>query len=55
MELAEKNFVSIKFTVFITFKKLPKVTYTCINNFNKQPPMNNAKEYDLNYAILVPY
>ena len=34
---------------------LPKYIYmyTCIDNMNKQPPMDNAKEYDLNYAILV--
>ena len=25
--------------------------YTCIYNFNKQLPMDNAKEYDLNYDI----
>ena len=40
--------------MFISFIKLPKVTYTCIN-FNKQLPMDNMKEYDLNYAILVSY
>ena len=29
--------------------------YTFIYNFNKQLPMDNVKEYDLNYAILVSY
>ena len=29
--------------------------YTCTDNFNKQLPMDNANEYDLNYAILVSY
>ena len=27
--------------------------YASIYNFNKQLPMDNVKEYDLNYAILV--
>ena len=40
--------------MYISFKKFPNVTYTCMN-FNKLPPMDKAKEYDLNYANLVSY
>ena len=29
--------------------------YTCTDNFNKQPPMDNEIEYDLNYATFVLY
>ena len=40
--------------MFISFKKLPTVTYTCMD-FNKQLPMDNANEYGLNYANCVSY
>ena len=44
----------IKFGIFITFKKLLKVADTCIHVWilNKLPPMHNAYEYDMNYAIV---
>ena len=37
-----------------SFQKSP-LMYTCIYNFNKQMPMDSAKEYNLNYASLVSY
>ena len=39
--------------MFISFQKLPKATNTCIHVWilKKLPPMDNANEYDLNYAI----
>ena len=38
----------------IRFEKLPKVANTCIHVWilNKLPPIGNAHEYDLTYAMV---
>ena len=48
----------IKFTMFISFQKLQKVTNTCIHvqNLNELPPMDNANELwlELCYLSIIP-
>ena len=54
LETSSLKLKFIKFGMFISFGKLLKVSNTYIHVWilNKLLPMDNANEYDLNYAMV---
>ena len=55
MKQAHISLCQCKFAALSSFEKMSEsyiYMYTCINNFNKQLPIDHGKEYDLNYSNL---
>ena len=57
MKQAYKSLIQLNLLCILALKSFPshRYMYACIHNFNKQLPMDSAKEYYLNYTIPVWY